>query len=235
MESEAKARTKFNISPSLFWTIASAIVSAAFGLGYYFGVSKFDEEKIRCFLEREKLKSELSVSRDSIAVLKDSISHLCQCTDTANVYNVFDGHFNSGLDVGLATSGGQSGWLQVANGEIRMDYPSGQNWGAMFITEGKSVPLSKRKGKDFSKFKTLTLELKGSEGSVVEIGLKDSRDPDTGLETKIPLTLKKDWTIYKISLDKFKTADLKNLYVITEFVFAEKAQTVYARKIQFTE
>jgi hypothetical protein len=232
METEKKETKKFTISWALLWTIVVPTISAIFSLGIYVGTSKFDKEKIRCFLDKEKLQTELSFSKDSITVLKDSINHLCQC-DTNVVYDVFDGHLHQGLDMGVATSGNQTGWVDVVNGEIRMNYPSGQSWGAMFITVGKPVPLSKRRGTDFSKYKTLEIELKGSEGSVVEIGLKDNTDEDSGLETKIALELKKDWVSHEISLNKFQTADLKRLNIVTEFVFAEKAQMVYVRKIRF--
>ena len=230
--------TNKKISLSSLLTIVSigcTLMAGAFSLGYHFGVSKFDEPKIKCFQDRESLTRALSASKDSVAALKDTISRMCPCSNMADVYDIFDGHLHSKLDMGLSTSGGKTGWLQVINGEIRMDYPAGQNWGAMSITVGKSVPLSQRKGTDFSKYKSLVLELKGNEGFVVEIGLKDKDDDDRGLETKIPLTLKKDWTVYKIPLNKFQTADLTKLYAVTEFVFTEKAQTVYARKIQFTE
>jgi hypothetical protein len=216
---------------SLLFTITSVLVGGAYYFGQDFGKSSCD----KCCRENDKLKQELSLSKDFITTLKDSINHLCQCPDTTEVYDIFVGHLSQGLDMGIATSGNKTGWLQVANGEIKMDYPSGQNWGTVFITVGKPAPLSKREKRDFSRYKTLLLELKGSEGSVVEIGLKDNRDADTGLETKIPLTLKEDWTSYQISLDKFLSADLKNLYTVIEFVFTEKAQTVYAKKIQFRE
>ena len=147
-------------------------------------------------------------------------------------HTIYDGRLNRGYDMGVASSGGQSGWVTNKDGYMRMAYPSGQSWGAVFITYGKPKGFP-RPGKDFSGFGKLSVELRGANGGeVVEIGLKDNEDPDDGSEAKIPLTVTKEWKTYEIPLSKFFTADLKNLYVITEFVFGYESATVDFKNVK---
>jgi hypothetical protein len=117
-----------------------------------------------------------------------------------------------------------------------MSYPSGQLWGAVFITVGPPKPPP-RSGKDLSDYQTLSLELRGANGGeVVWIGLKDNSDPDNGTETKIqvgPLTTQ--WQTFTFPLSDFITADLTSLYVVTELVFepGTPAETIDFRHIQY--
>ncbi len=115
-----------------------------------------------------------------------------------------------------------------------MSYPKGQGWGTVFITVGEPAPLGKRKGKDFSLYTKLVLELKGrKKGTAVQIGLKDSQALDNGSETKVTLQLTEEWDTYEIDLKKFTGTNLKDLYVVTEFVFGDEPQSLCVRKIQF--
>lgn len=115
-----------------------------------------------------------------------------------------------------------------------MTYPSGQSWGSVFITEGKPIPPP-RPGKDLSKYHQLSLELRGQVGGeFMLIGIKDKNKPDDGTETKVPVSgLTTDWKPFVFPLSKFKGADLHNLYVVIEFVFAGTPATVCARNIQY--
>ncbi len=136
--------------------------------------------------------------------------------------------------MGVNTSGGVTNWLTVENGEICMAYPSGQSWGAVFITVGKVKPPP-RPGKDFSSNSQLSLELQGqSGGESVSIGIKDNSQPDDGTETKVLVSsLSTDWKTFTFPLSQFSGADLSNLYVVIEFVFADTPETVCARNIQY--
>jgi len=148
-------------------------------------------------------------------------------------HTIFDGRLNTGYDMGVNTSGGRTDWLSNQGGYMRMAYPPGQSWGAVFITYGKPRNFP-RSGKDLSRFEILSVELRGAKGGeVVEIGLKDNEDPDNGSEAKIPVTVTKEWKTYTFPLSKFFTADLKNLYVVTEFVFGYESATVDFRNIKF--
>jgi len=140
-----------------------------------------------------------------------------------------------GYDMGVNTSGGLTSWVTVTNGEICMAYPSGQSWGAVFITVGQPTQPP-RPGKDLSNYHQLSLELQGQVGGEsVSIGIKDNKQPDTGTETKVPVSgLTTDWKPFAFPLSQFTGADLHKLYVVIEFVFAGgTSETVCARNIQY--
>jgi hypothetical protein len=72
-------------------------------------------------------------------------------------------------------------------------------------------------------------------GELVDIGLKDDTDPDDGGESKSRVRLQAEWQRVEIPLTAFRTADLKRLYVVTEFVFAgAQPSTISVRRISFT-
>jgi hypothetical protein len=141
-----------------------------------------------------------------------------------------------GYDMGVDTSGGLTNWVTDMNGYMRMDYPSDQSWGAVFITVGSPTDPP-RPGRDLSGYQSLSLELRGEVGGeYVWIGLKDNTDRDNGSETKIRVSdLTTDWQTVTFSLSDFVTADLTRLYVVIEFVFepGTLAETIYFRRIQY--
>jgi len=144
----------------------------------------------------------------------------------------------TGYNMGVNTSQGRTDWLiDSKQGFMKMVYPKGQQWGAVFITVGElQKDIKKRQIEDLSKFKYITVDLKGEVGGEsLEIGLKDNTDPDDGRETKIKISdLTTEWKTYQFELKKFETADLTRLYVVIEFVFTgDKAQTVYFRNIRY--
>jgi hypothetical protein len=141
----------------------------------------------------------------------------------------------SGYNMGVNASRGLTNWVTVKSGEICMAYPSGQSWGAVFITVGKPTQPP-RPGKDLSNYHQMSLELRGQVGDEsVSIGIKDKKQPDDGSETKVPVSgLTTDWKPFAFPLSQFTGADLHNLYVVIEFVFAGTPATVCARNIQYT-
>jgi hypothetical protein len=142
----------------------------------------------------------------------------------------------SGYDMGVDDSGRRRTWVTDMKGSMKMAYPSGLNWGAVFITVGKPVDPP-RPGQDLSAYRTLSLELRGQRGGEqVNIGVKDNTDPDNGTETKfLASNLTTSWRTYTFTLSNFTTADLTRLYVVIEFVFEPgwPAQTVYFRNINY--
>jgi len=150
-----------------------------------------------------------------------------------NEFRVFDSQLSKGLDMGVDSSEQRRDWVSKGQGYIKMSYPSGQDWGAVFVTVGKPRDLP-RPSKDLSAFRMLVIELKGeSGGEQVEIGIKTNKQPDDGSEVKIPVRLTNTWQVFKFPLSKFDV-DLKNLYVLSEFVFTGgTAQTVYFRGISY--
>jgi len=149
---------------------------------------------------------------------------------------IFDGRGLAGFyDMGVDSSNRKRNWLDRTADGMKMAYPADQAWGAVFITVG--VPVDPpRPWKDFSSFRTLSLELRGQTGGEsVQIGIKDATDPDDGTETKALVSnLSTQWQTYQFPLSMFATADLTRLYVVTEFVFSgSTAQTVYFRNVRF--
>jgi hypothetical protein len=148
---------------------------------------------------------------------------------------IFNGSLSTGFDMGINTSGGKVNWATVKNNEICLNYPSGQKWGALFITVGKPRD-SGRSGKDLSSFKKLTLEIKGTVGKEsVLVAIKDASDPDTAKETRIPISLTSGYKKFEFPLSRFKTADLKTIYVPLELVFSDKPANICVRQIQYLD
>jgi len=152
------------------------------------------------------------------------------------IRTVFDSRgLASGYDMGVDSSEGRQNWLWEAGDGMEMAYPAGQTWGAAFITVGRPVNPP-RPWKDFSSFRTLSVEVRGGTGGEsVEIGMKDAADPDNGGETKARVSnLSSAWRTYEFPLSSFNTADLTKLYVVVEFVFSgSAAQAVYFRNVRF--
>ncbi|MCX6620780.1 MAG: hypothetical protein NTY38_06820 [Acidobacteria bacterium] len=140
----------------------------------------------------------------------------------------------SGYSIGLNTSGNRTDWLTQDGNSIIMQYPAAQAWGAVFITFGPAVPPGNRPGRDLSACQSLVLEMSGSPGTV-EIGIKDSGQPDDGNETKIPVQVSSEWQTVTIPLARFTGADPKRVYVFVEFVFGgPSTQTLRVRGIKYT-
>jgi hypothetical protein len=143
---------------------------------------------------------------------------------------------SQGYDMAVNTSNGQTSWLHDRNGFMEASYPANQTWGFVMITYGPPSPNpSTRQVKNFSNFRTITVEMKGKQGGeIVEIGLKDKDDPDNGSETKIRQPLTNNWQPYTYTLSSFRTADLNHLYVIIEFVFSgPRSETIFFRNVTF--
>lgn len=143
---------------------------------------------------------------------------------------------SSGYDMGVNTDKGRTNWLSDSLGYMKMVYPAGQIWGAVFITVGKPTNPP-RPFRNFAMYKSISLEMKGAKGGEnVDIGMKDNTDPDNGQESKITTTLTKDWKTYEFVLNKFVTADLSHLYIPIEFVFGgSNGRTVYFKNIKYKQ
>lgn len=170
-----------------------------------------------------------------VALVAGLISSVHLAAQTVTEKGFFGGgKLVEGLDMGVNTSGGRTDWVGPDAGAMKMAYPAGQAWGAVFITVG--TPREKpRPSWDLSACATLLVEVRGDPGSTVEIGIKDSRQDDDGGEQKVIVPLFNSYRTYAIPLRKFNKADLKLIYVVTEFVFGgPQAQTVWFRNVKCT-
>ena len=148
-----------------------------------------------------------------------------------------NGTLSAGYGLGVNTSNNQTNWLsnRTTDGSLRMDYPTGQSWGSVFVTVG-DPSNQPRPWKDFSQFHTISITVKGEVGNEsVQIGIKDANNPDDGTETKLNVpNITTSWQTYTYNIALFKTADLSTLYVPIEFVFSgSSSQTVYFKNIEY--
>jgi hypothetical protein len=142
---------------------------------------------------------------------------------------------SAGYDMGQNTSAGPQSWVTDMQGYMRMSYPSGLDWGALFITVGRPRNPP-RPGRDLSAYRTFAVDLKGEKGGeLINIGIKDNTDPDDGSEDKITVQVTSEWKTYTFPLSQFANADLTRLYVVAEFVFEPgwPPETVYFRNIRY--
>lgn len=144
--------------------------------------------------------------------------------------------FCQGYDIGVDDGAERRDWVTDMKGSMRMAYPGGLGWGAVFITLGRPTDPP-RPGKDLSAYQTLYVELKGENGGeFINIGIKDNTGADDGKERKIRVfNLTREWQPFTFSLSDFDTADVTQLYVMIEFVFEpdSPAQTVYFRNVKY--
>lgn len=122
--------------------------------------------------------------------------------------------------------------LSFGLNEISLVAPD-SDW-AVFYIRNRSNAFADRPAKDFSEFKSMTLTLKGAVGGEeVFIAMKDSTDPDDGLESKHALTLSQDWKTYTVPLSVFETADLTDIFVPVQLIFYGGGDGVSVRDIEF--
>ena len=219
-----------NLDWALIVALISLIGSAIFFMGQFSAKLTSTEERIK---ETNNKVDKLNDRLDGIiGEIKEKIDSN-KITPSNDPIVFMDGRLGSGLNMGVASSGGISNWVEVS-GYINMKYPAKQKWGSVFITVGE--PTQKpRPARDYSNYRKIVLEMKGEKGGEsILIGLKDKDNPDDGSESKARLTLTSDWATYELNLNEnFKTADKKKLYVVTEFVFESRPQSILVRKIQF--
>jgi hypothetical protein len=101
----------------------------------------------------------------------------------------------------------------------------GPNWAAVALRVGGIAPTATRGAKDYSRFKSLRLDMKGAKGGEqFSIHLKDASDADDGTQTNIPVTLTGDWQTCDFDLASFESADLSRLFIVTGFLFIDQPE-----------
>ena len=191
--------------------------------------------------ENKQPARSVTITRRSICVVLIIISLVsayvttvqAQATTRKSVEVFVNGGTTIDYSIGVNTSSGNTSLItKQADNSIRMEYPPGQSWGAVFITYG---PAAARNSVNLSQYPNVSITVKGETGTEsLNVGIKDVTQPD-GSETTIPLSgLTTQWKTYEYKLSQFTRADATKLYVVFEFVFSgSKTQTVYFNNITY--
>lgn len=147
------------------------------------------------------------------------------------------GGLEPGFDLGIDTSQHTDyTWLTVHNGVFTLKYPANQDWGTMFISVCKPVPLDQRDHfLDLSAYHAIEFDLRMPVANTcLRVGIKDWQQPDDGNETTVDECPTTQWATYTHPLSVFSRVDLSHLYVVFEIAFSGPAAiTVQVRNIRY--
>jgi exo-beta-1,3-glucanase (GH17 family) len=172
-------------------------------------------------------------------MLKDFFPGIQQVQSRKTIVVFDNGKLSAGYEMSVDSSEHLYNWLSQSNqdGSMRMDYPTSQSWGAVFISVGQLTDSSKPY-KDFSKAQTLSLTIKGESGNEqFYVGLKDANAPQNSSTEKRYLISNTTtlWQTYHFALDSFAPTNTSILNIPVEFVFSGSTpQTVYFKTIEFS-
>lgn len=143
------------------------------------------------------------------------------------------GYETKGYDRGVASAYNNTGVnFQFLGTHAAIQFKS-VPWATAYFYVGYGVPDPDRV-KDFSKFETLRLRLRGIRGGEqVAVSLKDVSNPTDGSETKVQLSLTNEWQYYNIPLHKFKPTNMEKLFMVTTFISENQAMTIEVESIEF--
>ncbi|MBC3759798.1 hypothetical protein H7U19_15400 [Hyunsoonleella sp. SJ7] len=155
-------------------------------------------------------------------------------TNPAVLSMLVDGKLISGFNYDYASSAPITNNVTSENGYASFHYPDNTlDWFATLINidalNGRISYL------DFSKYSTLTLEMKGETGGeTFEVTMKDIIDPPDGSEKRALVTLTDQWQTYTFNLNEFETADKSMIQVPLAIVFqGPKGMTIHVKTIKF--
>ena len=171
-------------------------------------------------------------------VLPNGFTRLSDKTLDPDYPILVNGKPASGFGMGIDDSQQLRNWVSTTENSLKIEYPGGLSWGAVFFTVAGNPVSPPRPYLDFSKYTRLAIEMKGATGDeCVDIGIKDAQNPDDGSEIKESVQLTNDWKVFEFNLSNFTTCQLNQIYVVTEFVFPSldqnQAQTIEIKKITF--
>lgn len=147
-------------------------------------------------------------------------------------FPIYAGTLMQGFDIGVDDSEQKRDWLSDRNGFMRLEYPGGLEWGCVFIVVGM-VPFTNL-GEDFSKYKSLSIELKGKYGGE-EVGITIEDNKKQSYWTEFISDLETDWKSYKISLDRFGDVDFRNLRVVFKIkITGHEPQTIEFKNLKYS-
>ena len=193
--------------------------------------------------------------------LKDYLPPVDLATLTQRSYR--DVYVGSGLEegfgLGINTSDQKQQWQTSADGVLTLNYPEGQLWGTLFITEGAPVKSGKHPWIDLSAYHSLTFDIRALDNShCIRLGIKDYKQPDDGSEITTPTCLVKPlcdqvqapfsggrvatapkcvypWTTIALPLKTFANVDRTHLHVVFEINFlGTSSASVQLRNIRYS-
>jgi len=137
-------------------------------------------------------------------------------------------------DLQVNTDRGRTEWLTLGSDGLQAAYPPGQVWGFIGCVVRGNSTLGSRSGVDLRGYRSLQLQIKATSNVDVQVGLKDTTDPDSGVESRQSVAVTTSWQTKSFNLGDFTTADLSRIYMLFEVVFAgSNAQTVNVRDVRF--
>jgi exo-beta-1,3-glucanase (GH17 family) len=172
-------------------------------------------------------------------MLKDFFGGVQQVQSRKTIVVFDNGKLSAGYAMAVDSSEHLYNWLSQNNedGSMRMNYPTGQSWGAVFISviqlTDSSIPY-----KDFSKLQTLSLTLRGESGNEqFYVGLKDANAPkNSSTETRYLISNTTTlWQTYHFALESFVPTNTSVLNIPLEFIFSGSTpQTIYFKTVEFS-
>jgi hypothetical protein len=181
-------------------------------------------------LKKMIINGESTYNQESL----DQLAHAYDQYGDTPYSKVFrSGYLTRGYDYAIASAYNNKGVnFEFFGSHATLQFKD-EPWAVVYFYSGHGVPDPNRV-KDFSNFKTLRLKLRGTQGSEkVAIGLKDISNPTDGSETKVKLTLTKEWQFYDIPLSKFKPTKLDELFIVTSFISENQAMSIEVESIEF--
>lgn len=175
---------------------------------------------------RENIRDLDAVSQEKLSSVFDSRS------DKGYHFVVQNGTISGFYNEGFADIFNLSRWVDSKPNRIEANFPQAA-WSYVYFNIGFDH-LQKPLTKDYSGYRSMTLELKGAKGGEeVYINIKDKDDPDDGTESRVPLILTDGWKTYEIPLSKFKTANLKEISVPAGILSLEDSKSISIRNIEY--
>jgi hypothetical protein len=176
------------------------------------------------------LNEQMSLNQDN----RDQLAKVyAEYGDTPYPKVMRSGYATSGYNYAVASTYNDLGVnLQYLEGYLAIQF-SPQPWAVAYFFVGDGV-VDPNRSKDFSKFTTLRIKLRGTEGGEqIQVSLKDVSNPTDGSETKVPLTLSKEWKTYDIPLSSFAPTRLEEIFIVTTFIVENQAFTIEVESIEF--
>ena len=155
-------------------------------------------------------------------------------SDTGDLQMLKNGKLVSGFNLTFVGSSGFTGWRGLENDFITLIYPENQlEWGSPYFEfntlKGRLNQL------DATNYDKILVEMKGAVGGeTFDILVKDKYDSRDGTETRLQVSLTKQWKVYEYDIAQFKTLDKSMVRVPLAFVFeGPKGRKIHIKSLKY--